>query len=68
MIEKIFSEIVNNLGKSAFKVGSKTVVKAVAKRTATSAVKSGAHKKAISEGLRLGSSEAAKVMAKWRWK
>lgn len=28
---------------------------------------SGHHKKAIADGLRRGSSEAAKVMAKWRW-
>lgn len=28
----------------------------------------GHHKKAISEGLRKGSAEAGRVMAKWRWK
>jgi len=27
----------------------------------------GHHKPAISDGLRRGSSEAAKIMAKWRW-
>ena len=30
--------------------------------------KSGHHKKAVSDGFRRGSSEAARIMAKWRWK
>lgn len=34
----------------------------------TKVAKKGHHSKAISEGLRKGSSEAGKVMAKWRWK
>ena len=37
-------------------------------KTVTNIAKKGHHSKAISEGLRKGSSEAAKIMAKWRWK
>lgn len=35
---------------------------------AKTVAKSGHHRKAIADGLRRGSSEAAKVMARWRWK
>jgi len=68
MIDKIFIEIVKIFGKSVVKSGTKTAVNAIAKEAVKSAVRSGVHKKAISDGLRLGSSEAAKVMAKWRWR
>ncbi len=35
---------------------------------AKTVAKSGHHRKAIADGLRRGSSEAAMVMARWRWK
>lgn len=35
---------------------------------ASAATKGGHHRKAMADGLRRGSSEAAKVMARWRWK
>lgn len=38
------------------------------KECASAATKGGHHRKAMADGLRRGSSEAAKVMAKWRWK
>jgi hypothetical protein len=68
MIDKIFVQIAKTFGKSVVKSGSETAVNAIANEAVKSAVRSGAHKKAISDGLRLGSSEAAKIMAKWRWK
>jgi len=60
--------MINGIIRNLFKFVGSSVAKETAKNVAQKAVRSGAHKKAISDGLRRGSSEAAKIMAKWRWK
>jgi len=60
--------VISNLIKSIISIGNSNITKEVLNETAKTVSRKGAHSKAISEGLRLGSSEAGKVMAKWRWK
>lgn len=55
--------IIQLIGKAAKSNGARRIVKEACK----SGVKKRHHQKAISQALRLGSTEAAKVMSKWRW-
>lgn len=59
----MLNTVIQLIGKAAKSKTTREVVKQACK----SAVNNRHHRKAISEGLRLGSSEAAKVMSKWRW-
>jgi hypothetical protein len=58
----------NSLFQTIAKLLSSPEVAKTVKYCAGAATKGGHHRKAVADGLRRGSSEAAKVMAKWRWK